>query len=886
MSTRTKIVFIALGFALAFWIFDAALDAYLFNHYRFLDIFIINVPLHEIYIRLIVLLLSIIFAYILSNQFLKRDHTLKHLKNLNSILSAIKSVNIVISEHKDDIALVDEICKVLYRERKYNSVWCSLFENGQLRHLMTIGLEEKEREKVESWFYNNNKPDYIDSVLNDSKRICCVSNDKIVKTNNLEEFDKNSNSILARIETTEKVYGILSVSLNAAFLSAENEVTFLSEVADGIGNTLKKMELNDLRSQTEKTLAENEIRFRELFDNMDNGVAVYEAVNEGQDFIFLDFNKKAEQIEKVDKKNLLGKAVTEVFPGVKEFGIFDVFKKVWQTGNPEHFPTSFYKDDRIVGWRENYIYKLPSGEIVAIYNDKTEQKRLEQDLEFNQELLNETARMAKVGGWEHDFITRKAIWTKELYHIIGLEEGTEPPGMDEHLNYYPPEEREILQHAFEMSIKNKKPFDLELRVNTAKGQQIWARAIGYPVFINEQCVKFKGTFQDITDQKMAEFALIESEAKYRRLTENAQDMIYRMSLVTGEYEYISPASTEMCGYTPQEFYQSSMLIQKFIHPDWRDYFKKEWEKLLRGEISPIYEYQIIHKSGMEKWFYQRNVLVRDEQGKPIAIEGIVTDITERKIVEKRIHDLNDELEKRVEERTDQLKEANKELEAFTYSVSHDLRAPLRAIDGFSKIIEEEYSKILDSEGKRLFGIIRSNTKKMDHLITDLLHLSRVSRGELTFSNIDMAQMAESIFKEISSEQVKNQFTFNVASLPVIQADSRLVKQVWLNLLDNAIKYTLPAPEKVITVNGYCDNGMNVFSVSDTGVGFDDLYIHKLFGVFQRLHKEQEFPGTGVGLAIVERIIQRHNGKVWAESKKNKGSTFYFSIPNMEENDGD
>jgi PAS domain S-box-containing protein len=239
----------------------------------------------------------------------------------------------------------------------------------------------------------------------------------------------------------------------------------------------------------------------------------------------------------------------------------------------------------------------------------------------------------------------------------------------------------------------------------------------------------------------------------------------------------------------------------------------------------------------------------------------------------------DELEERVAERTSQLEAANKELEAFTYSVSHDLRSPLRAIDGFSRIVTEDYDSLLDDEGKRLFNVIRTNTQKMDKLITDLLGLSRVGRNEMNFTLIGMNAMVDSVYSDLMESESKKNIEFNVSDLPDSYADPALTKQIWTNLLSNAIKYSSSQDMGVIIeVGAYTEDGMNIYYVKDNGVGFDPKYAHKLFGIFQRLHSEKEFPGTGVGLAIVQRIARRHGGDVWAEGESGKGATFYFSLP--------
>ena len=203
---------------------------------------------------------------------------------------------------------------------------------------------------------------------------------------------------------------------------------------------------------------------------------------------------------------------------------------------------------------------------------------------------------------------------------------------------------------------------------------------------------------------------------------------------------------------------------------------------------------------------------------------------------------------------------------------------LRAIDGFSRFVLEDYAEKLDDEGKRLLNIIRTNTQKMDQLITDILALSRVSRTEMKLSRIDMTTLVNSIYHELASPEIQEKFVFSVSPLPDAFGDPTLIRQVWANLISNAIKYTLPKEERRIEIGGRVESDMNIYYIKDTGVGFNPDYTHKLFGLFQRLHKAEEFEGTGVGLAIVQRIVLRHGGKVWAEGKENEGATFWFSIP--------
>lgn len=259
---------------------------------------------------------------------------------------------------------------------------------------------------------------------------------------------------------------------------------------------------------------------------------------------------------------------------------------------------------------------------------------------------------------------------------------------------------------------------------------------------------------------------------------------------------------------------------------------------------------------------------------------ILRDITARQEAEERIRSLNAELERRVEERTLELTEANKELEGFTYSVAHDLRAPLRHLDAFSRILLEDYGTGLPEEARRYLGTIRKSSRIMSRLLEDLLSLARIGRHELRTERVSLSGMAESVVKQMKVENANRTIEWKVQRLPAADCDPGLMKQVFINLLSNAVKYTMPRERAAVEIGSLDQNGRTVVYVRDNGVGFDMKYADKLFGVFQRLHPADEFDGTGVGLATVERIVRRHGGRVWAHSAPNEGATFYFTLSGL------
>lgn len=238
----------------------------------------------------------------------------------------------------------------------------------------------------------------------------------------------------------------------------------------------------------------------------------------------------------------------------------------------------------------------------------------------------------------------------------------------------------------------------------------------------------------------------------------------------------------------------------------------------------------------------------------------------------------EELEQKLNHRTSQLEAVNKELEVLTYSVSHDLRAPLRAVNGYAEILTEDFADKLGEEGKRVIGNIRYNATRMGRLIDDLLSFSRLNRKELHSSDLDMIELTEGVVRDIE-KNLSHKAEIRTGKLHNAHGDYGLIHQVMYNLIHNAVKFSSKKEKPVVEVNSEEKNGDIIYSIKDNGVGFDMKYCHKLFGIFQRLHNQDEFEGAGVGLALVQRIISRHGGEVWAEAKANEGATFYFSLSN-------
>jgi PAS domain S-box-containing protein len=379
---------------------------------------------------------------------------------------------------------------------------------------------------------------------------------------------------------------------------------------------------------------------------------------------------------------------------------------------------------------------------------------------------------------------------------------------------------------------------------------------------------------DITERKRTEEKLteaLENRSNIIRTSPHAIIVTDNSGMITVWNE----AAEEMFGWEGDEVIGKPIPI---IPEDKSEEVSMVRQRLLQGERIFNFETERLHKNGS---LVQVSFSASPFRNGKCEITGIlaeVQDISKRKQAEDQIKKLNEELELRVIERTKQYEAANKELEAFSYSVSHDLRAPLRAMSGFARILQDNYASSLDDEGIRVLQIITGNARKMGNLIDDLLAFSRLGKQETHFSIVNMHDLAESVYLELASEKEKNSITFILQNIPPAFGDASMIKQVWVNLIGNALKFSAFKDHRIIEIAGHEAGSEIFYSVKDNGAGFNMKYASKLFGVFQRLHSANQFDGTGVGLAIVQRIIKRHNGRVWAEGIEEEGATFYFTVP--------
>ena len=614
-----------------------------------------------------------------------------------------------------------------------------------------------------------------------------------------------------------------------------------------------------------------EERYRTLSHEMLNGFALHEIVRDTSgtplDYRFLAVNPAFERMTGLKSGQIVGRTVLEVMPGTERHWI-ETYGKVAATGQPVHFESYAAELGKHF---DVMAYRPAPGQFACVFEDVTERKLAVEDLARREALLHSIVEGTTDVIVAKDVLGRYLLMNAATERSLGRR-AADVLGRDDTALFPPDEARRVMDDDRGV-LETGATRTLVETVTDAGGPTTFLTTKGP---IRDAEGRVAGLFaiaHDITERIATEASLRVKDAAIASSISGIA-----ISDISARVTYANDAFVRMWGYeTADEVV--GMSIRDFVQDPATVAPAVE---AARTAGSWIGEFVARRKDGTTFQAQLAANRADDKDGHPVCLLASFLDISERRKAVDRIHELNTELEQRVRERTAELEAANRELDGFSYSISHDLRAPLRAIEGFSAIVARDHEDNLDPEIQRFLGLIRKNARRMSGLIDDLLTFSRSSRTEVRRSQVDMRAIIRSAFTEVvEGAGADERVDLRLGEVPDVEGDPSLLRQVWVNLLSNAVKYSAKQDHPVVEVDGAVEGGSVRYRVRDNGVGFDMAYAHKLFGVFQRLHGISEFEGTGIGLALVKRIVNRHGGRVWAEGELGRGATFSFSLPTGE-----
>jgi PAS domain S-box-containing protein len=691
----------------------------------------------------------------------------------------------------------------------------------------------------------------------------------------------------------ESIFEISSSGSKFGYLIIDNPDELESEDVDLLHNAVSMLSVILKKNEQDQLLADEKLHLQKLVDEK------ISAIRESE-----------EKFRNVFEQSMVGKSITTLdgnlkinaaFCKILGYTVAELSELKWL--DITH-PDEIERDQRIINsiisgetasarWEKRYIHK--NGNIVwadistslqrdkdgkPVYfitsiNDITDRRTAEEDLRESERKLKEAQEMAHLGFWSWDVKTGDVEWSEEVFKIFCLDPGKYTPHIDSILALSPwPGDHERDQELINRAIETHTPGSYEqkfLRPDNSVGHYYSTFKGNY----NEkgELISLVGTVLDITVRKKSEEALIESENKFRTIFENNSAAMAIIEADT-KISMVNEAYCQISGYSKEEVIGMSWTQQ--IPPEDIDRLTEyNRRRLINPNDAPDkYEFTFYHKNGDIKHALMSVALI---QGNRQIVSSFV-DITSQKQAEEEVHKLNNILEHRIRERTLQLEESNKELEAFSYSVSHDLRSPLRHISGFVDLLTNRYKESLPEKAIHYLDVISDSTRQMGVLIDDLLQFSRTGRQEIIHTELDMNKILQEALDSLKHETTGRNIKWIISPLPRVVGDYNLLRLVWINLLSNAVKFTRAKKKARIEIGSREESNEHQFCIRDNGAGFDMQYVHKLFGVFQRLHSSEEFEGTGIGLANVRRIIAKHGGRTWAEAELDKGATFYFTLP--------
>ena len=821
-------------------------------------------------------------VFILSMNVTERKKAKERLEKANRLYAFISAINQAIVHNTSQQPLFDKVCSIAT-------------EIGQFKLASIILLDKEfERLNIVSAQGNENIVKVLKQLsdLNYTSTLLAatpigralktehyaVSNDVLndpgMATWKDSLVQNGTNSIITLpIKKFGQTVGIFGLQSGVVNFFDDDEITLLEEAALDISFALENFEKEKLRKQAAALVIQNEARLKRA-QHLGH-IGHWELDFETGNALWSEEACRIYGFDPSNNEHSFNEWLQYLHPGDKDFVLGKINDSKKTLSNNEFDHRIVWPDGTVRHIHSEAQFELdatgkPTG-LYGLAHDITEQKNWEEKLRRNESKLKDAQDIAGIGSWEIDFVNNTLHWSDGQFHLLGYEPGEVSPSSELFLSMVHPDDSPAVNKSYAYNMGSLISSSMEFRLVKRDGAvRNFYCQWQFEFDNNQKPIRIYGIVQDITERKHMEA----QQALFASIVSSSDDAIISKTL-TGIITSWNHGAEKTLGYTAEEIIGKhiSVLIPKEIQSEETIILQKTY----KGEGIEQYETERLRKDGSLVYVSLTISPIKDTLGNTTGASKIMHDITQRKLAENEIKELNENLEQKVIERTHELIETNKALESFSYSVSHDLRAPVRTIMGFSKIINNTYAQQFSPDLKELMGHIESSGKRMNAIIDDMLMLAKFEKEKLRPVSVDMTRLFRHVWNNISAGTAHHA-TLQLAELPKVEADVWMLEQVVVNLLSNAIKYSSKKENPVVIVDfKRSDTGVTFF-VKDNGAGFDMENYNKLFVAFHRLHGANEFEGTGVGLTLVKRIVEKHGGIVWAEAKVDEGAAFYFTMP--------
>ena len=798
----------------------------------------------------------------------------KKIKHHQKVLVALTREGSIINGDLDPA--LKHIASVASETLGISRIIIRAFTEDQLQLISKVEYDNLSGQFVKgSGFTYDQAPFYFKTLLQD---LIIISDDSVTD-HRLEEFrdiyiapEQVISSMHIVYGNRERAWGVLTVESRFVYHKwTLEDQSFVRSIADFISLAFE----SSLLKKTQLELLESENLYRSLVEQATDAIIMIDKNDR-----FIEVNNKMCELTGYTREELLLMTFDQLIKG--KFLKQNIAHYVKPGKINRFFGERIYinkkGEERIAEISANVF---PDGRIHGIARDITDRKKQEQALKDSEARLELALKGADLGTWDFYIPENKMVHNKRWAEMLGYYFENTVVTQQFWEKFLHPDDRDNAYNAFQEHVKGKTPFyEATIRMLASNGEWKWILDKGKVVEWDKagNPVRASGIHQDITALKIYQQQLFNQKKFLQEIVNAIPNLVY-VKNINEEFvtvnnalaEFLGTSSEELLRYKRNKDQDYSEALQKLFEKDFDVFIGKKQIITDEQEITNV-------ATGKTYWLQSIKLPLMDDEGNFSEILSVSMNVTEIKNKEHELSLLNDGLEQKVMERTSMLESANKELETFNYSVSHDLRTPLRSIDIFAYFLEKNHKQLLDKDGLENISQIRQSIVKMSALIDNLLIFSKIGRWDKKQDKINTKELVEEVIQELGEHEQIEQYKFVIGELPVIPGDYKMFRQAFMNLISNAIKFSKVRKKPQIEFFGWEDERSVTIGIKDNGVGFSMEFKDKLFKALKRLHSDEQFDGSGIGLAIVERIIKRHKGSIWADSTEQKGTTFFFSIP--------